>query len=165
VKSTVQFTENAVLDKSAIESKFLQDLFGQLARSNWLASDHLLLDKLEHFALHLVRPLGAPLPGYQPGDPRFFEAGFGLIVRRPGYAVFLRCACHTCVFDRYASQHLVFDLHDVVRVEELDVEEFRIRDLLRRWIQRPLFEQGLDPGILALSFYGHRALSDSAFQM
>jgi hypothetical protein len=47
-----------------IEAKSLQGLFGQLPRSNWLASDHLFLDKLEHFALHLVRPLWAPLLGH-----------------------------------------------------------------------------------------------------
>src|SRR6516225_3339714 len=47
-----------------IETKFFQNLVGQLTGPNRPASSHLFLDKLQHFALHLVRPLWAPLPGH-----------------------------------------------------------------------------------------------------
>src|SRR5438552_3369884 len=145
-----------------IEIESLPDLLGQLARSNGLARDQLLLDKCQHRTPYLVRAAWTPLPGHQAGDPCFLEAGFGLIVRRPGHAVFLRRTGHRRALHRYAAQHLVLDLHDVARIEELAIVELRILDLPGRRIQRALFEQGPDLGMLAVAFGGHRDLRGSA---
>src|SRR6266436_10420574 len=139
-----------------IQVEFLPDQLCQLARSNGLASDKLFLNKFQYLSLELVRAAWSPLLRHEPGDPRFVEAGLGLIVSRPRHTVFFRCVGDRRILERHAAQHLVFDLHNVAGVEELAVVEFRIVDLVGCRVQRTLFEEGPNLRMLAVALCGHR---------
>src|ERR1700677_1551008 len=159
------FYHNCSLDRPRvdIEMKLLRDLSCQPPRSNGAARCQLFLDKRHCCALKFVRAAWTSLPWHQAGDPRFLEACFGLVVCRPRYPVFLRRADHGSLLGGYAAQHLVFDLHDVVRVEELAAAEFRIADLLRCRVQCTLFEKRLHLRILSAVLLGHHELPKSTF--
>jgi transposase len=125
-----------------IEIEFLPDLLGQLARSDGLARHPFLVDKRQHRASHLVWTLRTPLPRYQAGDPSFLEAGSCLMGGRPRHSVLFCRTGHRRILYRYTAQHLVLDLHDVVRIEELAPVELQILDLSGVQIQRALFGEG-----------------------
>src|SRR5205823_7378842 len=54
-----------------VQAEFLPNQLRQLARSNGLASDEVFLNKLQYWALELVRAAWPPLLRYEPSDPRF----------------------------------------------------------------------------------------------
>ena len=93
----------------------------------------------------LCGPRGPRFLGPAPRSPPRSKFALGLVVRRPRDAVLLGGLRHRRVLDGDAAQHLVLDLHDVARIEELAFLELRIADLLRGGIQRALFDGGPRP--------------------
>lgn len=58
------------------------------------------------------------------------EVHLGLVVGRPGNTVLVGGLRHRHLVDRDATQHLVFDLHGIVRIEELAAPKLWIAHLL-----------------------------------
>src|ERR1051326_8260522 len=97
-----------------VEVELLPKQLCELARSHGLARSELLLDERQRLPPKLVRAAGTTLLRHQSSNAGFVEAGLGLVVRRPRYAVIPGGGAHRRVFDRDTAQHLVPNLNDVV---------------------------------------------------
>src|SRR5581483_483579 len=113
-----------------VEVELLPNQLRELASSHGLARYQLLLDERQRLPPKLVRAAGAALLWRQSSNAGSVEAGLGLVVCRPRHAVLLGGGAHRRVFDRDPAQHLVLNLNDVVRIEELVVLKLRIANML-----------------------------------
>ena len=121
-----------------VEVEFLPNQLCELARSHRLARNELLLDERQRLALKLMRTVRTALSRHQSSNAAFVEAGLGLVVRRPRNAVLLGGGGHRRVLDRDTAQHLVLNLHEVVRIEELVLLKLRIAHLPGSGLMCPL---------------------------
>src|SRR5271157_1041741 len=113
-----------------IEVELLPNQPRELACSHGLARNELLLDERQGLPPKLVRAARTALLRRQSSNAGAVETGLGLVVRRPRHAVLLGGGAYRRVFDRDTAQHLVLNLDDVVRIEELVVLKLRIAHLL-----------------------------------
>src|SRR5947209_4145760 len=151
------FSSDSALDRPGVdvEVELLPNQLCEFARSHGLPRDELLLDECQCLAPKLVGAMGTALLRHQPGKAGFVKAGLGLVVRRSRHPVFLGDGADRRVVDRDTAQHLVLDLNDVVRIEELVLVKLRIPNIFRDWVQRPLLAEGFDLQALALVRHGH----------
>jgi len=150
------FSSDRSLDCSGVYRKgeLLPNQLCQLACPHRLARNKLLLDELQRLALQLMGSVWTALSGYQSGEAALVEDGLGLVVGRPRYAVFFGGFGHGGLLHRHPAEHLILDLHEVARVEEIVFLKLRIAHLLRAWVQSALFEEGLDLGGFRFAFRG-----------
>src|SRR5581483_9035771 len=113
-----------------VEVELLPNQLCELTRSHGLACNELLLNERQRLPPKLVRTARTTLLRHQSSNAGFVEAGLGLVVRRPRHAVILAGSAHRRVLDRDTAQHLVLDLNDVVRIEELLTLKLRIAHML-----------------------------------
>ena len=124
-------TRSIVLGCSSTSSSSRTSFASSRARTG-SPGDQPRLQEGEDIVVDLVRTARPRLCRHQSGDPGRVEVRLGLIVGRPGDAVFVGRLRHRHFVDGDAAQHLVFDLHDIVRIEELAGAELRVAHLVRR---------------------------------
>ena len=115
----------------------------QLPSANRLARNQPRLQEGQDLAVDLVGAAWAGLLWDQSGNPGGVEVRLGLVVGRPGDAILVGSLRHRGVVDGDTTQHLVLDLHGVVRIEELASPKLWIAHLLGRRIERALFEESV----------------------
>src|SRR3954447_2148023 len=122
------FSSDRSLDRSGVdvEVELLSNQLRECASSHGLARNELLLEECQRLALKFMRATRTALPRHQSSNTAFIKAGLGLIERRPRNAVLLGGGAHRRVFDRDPTKHLVFDLNDIVWIEELVLLKLRI---------------------------------------
>jgi hypothetical protein len=102
--------------------------------------EHELKDGRREF----VRSVRATLPGDQPREALLCNRMLRLVERRPRQPE-RRCSVgHRCFVDLDAANHLVFDLQQVVRIEEVACLEQRIGYGLRMGIEDALLTECLN---------------------
>ena len=82
-----------------------------------------LLEVLQHVVGKLVGGFRTATFGDQSRQSRFLEGGQELVERRPREAKAVGGCRHGKVVDLHAPKHLVLDLHQVARIEELVRQE------------------------------------------
>ena len=127
-------TDRSIVLGWIAKAEFLPDQLCQFARPHRLARNELLLDERQRLALQLMGSMWTALSGYQSSNAAFVEAGLGLVVGRPRHAVFLGGFGHRRVLDGDPAEHLILDLHEVARVEELIFLKLRIVHLRGAWV-------------------------------
>src|ERR1700730_882682 len=125
------------------DAELFADQPRELPSAKRLARDQPCLQERNDFAADLVGIAGAWLLWDQSRDPSSIEVRLGLVVRRPGNAILVGNLRHRSVVDGDTTQHLVLDLHGVVRIEELAFVKLWVAHLLRRRIERALFEESV----------------------
>src|ERR1700746_114177 len=125
------------------DAELVADQPGELPSANRLARDQSCLQERKDLAVDLVGAAGAWPLWDQSRNPRSIEVRLRLVVGRPGDAILVGSLRHRSVVDRDTTQHLVLDLHGVVRIEELASLKLWIAHLLGRWIERSLLEEGV----------------------
>jgi len=96
----------------------------------------LLLHELHDVVGQLVRATRSRLVRQKSGQTFAVEGRLRLVERLSGEAKRARDGRHRLVIDTHATQHLVLDLEQVVRVEERVVGEERIGDRVRVCVQK-----------------------------
>lgn len=89
-----------------------------------------------------VRSMRTTLAGNQPYQALLRNRLLGLIEHRPRKPEGRGCFGHGSVVDLHTTQHLVLDLQQVLRIEEVARLEQRIRDGLRVWVEDALLAKG-----------------------
>src|SRR5712691_8622711 len=118
-------------------------------RRQLLAFEHpsSLLYSLEQdshrFVVELVGPLRPALAWQQSRQALALEQCLSDIEDRAGQTKCLGCLHHRTIFLLDAAQHLVLDLHQIVRIEERALLEERIGNSLRVRMAGALCAQGL----------------------
>src|SRR5215471_6873982 len=102
-----------------LDSELVADQPRKLPSANRLAWDQPCLQERKDLAVDLVGSAGAWPLWDQSRNPRSIEVGLGLVVGRSGNAILVGNLGYRGVVDGDTTQHLVLDLHGVVRIEEL----------------------------------------------
>src|SRR5689334_16689782 len=126
-----------------VDPELVADQPRKLPSANRLAWDQPGLQERKDLAVDLVATAGTWPLWDQSRNPCSIEVRLGLVVGRPGNAILVGNLGHRGVVDGDTTQHLVFDLHSVVRIEELASLKLWIADLLGRRIERALFEESV----------------------
>ena len=124
-------------------SSSLRINLAEFPSSNAARRDELCLQERQDLAVDLVGTARTSLLRDQSRNPGIIEVRLGLVVGRPGNAVLVGNLGHRRVVDGDTTQHLVLDLHGVVRIEELASPKLWIAHLLGRRIERAFFEEGV----------------------
>src|SRR5215475_15438454 len=126
-----------------LDAKLVADQPRKLPSANRLAWDQPRLQKRKDLAVNLVRATGAWPLWDQSRNPCSIEVRLGLVVGWPGNAIVVGNLGHRRVVDQDTTQHLVLDLHGIVRIEELVSLKLWIAHLLGRRIERALFQKSV----------------------
>src|ERR1700677_426363 len=126
-----------------LDAELVVDQPRELPSANRLARNQPCLQEGENLAVDLVGRAWARLLWDQPRNPCSIEVRLRLVVGRPGNAILVGNLGDRGVVDGNTTQHLVLDLHGVVRIEELASLKLWIAHLLGRRIERALFEEGV----------------------
>jgi hypothetical protein len=105
--------------------------------------------KRHHLGRQFVPAVRAPLARQQAGQARAAKGPLGLIKRRAGQTKGRRGAPDRLLIDLHLAQHLVLDLDEIVRIEELAVAEERMSDRPGAGIERAALAQHSALGSLA----------------
>src|ERR1700694_981334 len=130
----------------------------QFPSANGLAWGQPRLQEGQDLAVDLVGAAWARLLWDQSRNPGGLAVRLGLVVGRSGNAILVGSLRHRRIVDGDATQHLVLDLHGVVRIEELASQKLWIAHLLGGRIERALFEASAGLGALAVVLCRHRGL-------
>src|ERR1700730_17194599 len=124
-----------------LDAELVADQPRKFPSANRLAWDQPCLQECENVAVELVGSGGAWPLRDQSRNPRSIEVRLGLVIGRPRNAILVGNLGHRGAVDGGTTQHLVLDLHGVVRIEELASLKLWIAHLLGRRIERALFEE------------------------
>ena len=136
-----------------IDVESLLDSLDKLLRSDGLVLLASFLDELHHFFVELVGSMGPSLLWDKPGKARVLEGLQRLVEGRAREAKFRRTVSDGFLFDLNLPEHLVLDLNEIARVEELPCGEERVLDALGMRIDSALVAQGVFFGIGCFGFF------------
>src|SRR5216683_4962669 len=134
------------------------DQLRQFPSANGFAWGQPRLQEGQDLAVDLVGAAWARLLWDQSRNPGGIEVRLGLIVGRSGHAILVGSLRHRRIVDGDATQHLVLDLHGVVRIEELASPKLWIAHILGGRIERTLFKESIRLRALAVVLCWHRGL-------
>jgi len=111
-----------------------------------------LANECEDLLGELVRLLGPALVWHQTGKTVLLEGGLCLVERWPRKTEVCCRIRHGLSFGPHAAQHLVLDLDQIARIEEILLDKQLVADSFRARVQRPLLLERLEFGVVV----GHR---------
>lgn len=132
------------------------DPFHQVRQSNGRFFLAHLANECEDLLGELVRLLGTALVWHQAGKTVLLEGRLCLVERWPRKTEVCRRIRHGLSFGPYAAQHLVLDLDQIARIEEILLEEQLVADVFRARVQRALLLERPDLGVVV----GHRQFAN-----
>src|SRR6516225_2231629 len=124
----------------------LPDQSGQAPRIDIGMLFLLCESEFQDLAFQFDRTLAASLARQQRSKPQLSKSLLNLIEAFSAETELAAHLSHGVFIDRMGAQHLVFDLREVVRVEELHLKPRRAHRF-RVWVQGPGSQQGLSFGL------------------
>jgi len=149
--------QQAALDTSWVnfDAEAFLNPVSQIRQSNgWFLLAH-LPNECEDFLGELVRLLGTALVWHQTGKTVLLESRLCLIERWPRKTEVCRGIGHGLSFGPHPAQHLVLDLDQIARIEEIVLKKQLVADGLRAGVQRSLLLERPELGV----GFGHRRLA------
>ena len=135
-----------------IDVESLLDSLDKLLRSDGLVLPASFVDELHHFLVELVGSMGPSLLWDKSGEARLLEGLQCLVEGRARETKVRRAVSNGFLFDSNLPEHLVLDLNEIARVEELVCGEERVVDALGMGTQSALVTQGVLSGIGLFGF-------------
>jgi hypothetical protein len=137
-----------------LELEALPHALGQLARAQCRLRRQPLPQLLQQFRPQFMRPFGAALARQQPFQPLGLKVRLRLIERGPGQPKFARRLGQGIVLLLESPQAFIFELEQVLRVEELRVLEEPVADASMAGVEGAA-------GLEGLAFAGGLSLTTS----
>ncbi len=134
-----------------IDVESLLDSLDKLFGSDGFVLLASFLEELHHFLVQLVGSMGPSLLWDKPGKARVLEGLQRLVEGRARETKVRRAVSDGFLFDLNLPEHLVLDLNQIARVEELVCGEERVVDALGMGTQSALVAQGVLFGIVFLA--------------
>jgi hypothetical protein len=134
------------------DAKALCDSIGQLRTGDSPLGCPDLRHKLHQLGGQLVPGSWPPFLWQQAGEASFLKRCLRLIERRTREAERFCCLADRFLVDLHLTQHLVFDLQQIFRIEEFGVPKVLVPNVPGTRIQRALLAQ---EGSLGLPWVGH----------
>ena len=123
------------------DAKTLCDSFGQMSTGDVRIGRAELRNEIHQFRRQFVPGSRPAFLWQQTGESGFSKSCLCLIERRSREAECFGGLTDWLVFDIDQPKHLVFDLQQVLPVEELALVEALVNDVFRTRVQRPLTPQ------------------------